>query len=99
VGAWPDRTKAPDDPDRWRLSVAIITRDAHVAPGEVHDRMPACLAPDAFDDWLGDQLGTDDLVELLDRSSFEVAHQLGYYPVSKAVNSVKNNGPELIDAL
>ena len=99
VGAWPDRTKPPDHPDRWRLSVAIITRDAHVAPGEVHDRMPACLTADAYNDWLGDGLDTGDLVHLLDQVSFEVAHQLGYYAVSKAVNSVKNNGPELIEAL
>jgi putative SOS response-associated peptidase YedK len=99
VGAWPDRTKAPDDPDRWRFSVAIITRDAHVAPGEVHDRMPACLTGDTYDDWLGDGLDTGDLLQLLDRSSFEVAHQLGYHAVSKAVNSVKNNGPELIEAV
>jgi putative SOS response-associated peptidase YedK len=99
VGAWPDRTKAPDDPDRWRFSVAIITRDAHVAPGEVHDRMPACLTADTYDDWLSDGLDTGDLLQLLDRSSFEVAHQLGYHAVSKAVNSVKNNGPELIEAV
>lgn len=99
LGAWPDRTKTLDDPDRWRLSVAIITRDAHVAPGEVHDRMPACLSPDAYDEWFGDDLGTDDLLQLLDGSSFEVAHRLGYHAVSKAVNSVKNNGRELIDSL
>jgi putative SOS response-associated peptidase YedK len=79
--------------------VAIITRDAHVAPGEVHDRMPACLTGDTYDDWLGDGLDTGDLLQLLDRSSFEVAHQLGYHAVSKAVNSVKNNGPELIEAV
>ena len=99
LGAWTDRTKTPDDPDRWRLSVAIITRDAHVAPGEVHDRMPACLSADAYDDWLGDGLGTDDLLQLLDGSSFEVAHRLGYYAVSTAVNSVRNNGRELIEAV
>ncbi len=47
VSAWPDPTKPEDDPDKWRLSLAIITRDAHVAPGEVHDRMPAFLTPTA----------------------------------------------------
>jgi putative SOS response-associated peptidase YedK len=99
VGAWPDRTKPPNDPNRWKLSVAVITRDAHVAPGEVHDRMPACLSQDAYDDWLGDHLGTDELLKLLDRESLQVAHQLTYFAVSKAVNSVKNNGPELIEAL
>lgn len=99
VRAWADRSKAQDDPGRWRLSMAIITRDAHVAPGEVHDRMPACLTPDAFDTWLGSDLTPDGALELLDSTSFEVAHEFGYYPVSKAVNSVKNNGPQLLDAV
>jgi putative SOS response-associated peptidase YedK len=99
IRAWPDPAKADDDPDRWRLSMAIITRDAHVAPGEVHDRMPACLTRDAVDDWLGDRLAPDELAELLDQTSAEVAHVLAPYEVSKDVNSPKNNGPQLIEPL
>ncbi|WP_210505932.1 SOS response-associated peptidase [Naasia sp. SYSU D00057] len=99
VGVWPDPTKPEDAPDRWRLSMAIVTRDAHVAPGEVHDRMPACLTPDAYDDWLGDDLSPDDLVHLLDDSSLRVAGELTHYEVSRAVNSVRNDGPELIQPL
>ncbi len=97
--AWPDRSLKPDDPHRWRLSMAIITRDAHVAPGEVHDRMPACLTPDAYDAWLGQDLKPGAALDLLESTSFEVAHEFGYYPVSRAVNSVRNNGPELIDSI
>ncbi|MCU1508873.1 MAG: response-associated peptidase [Glaciihabitans sp.] len=99
IRAWPDPAKADDDPDRWRLSMAIITRDAHVAPGEVHDRMPACLTRDAVDDWLGDRLAPEELAELLDQTSAEVAHVLAPYEVSKDVNSPKNNGPQLIEPL
>ncbi|ROQ37150.1 putative SOS response-associated peptidase YedK [Frondihabitans sp. PhB188] len=99
VTAWPDRSKADDDPDRWVISTAIITRDAHVAPGEVHDRMPACLTPDAYDAWLDPAVGADDALALLDARSLEVAHTLAHYAVSKAANSVKNNGPELIEPL
>lgn len=36
-----------DDPDYWKISMAIITLDAHVAPGEVHDHMPAFVTPDS----------------------------------------------------
>lgn len=100
ISPWRDRTKADDDPDRWRLSMAIITLDAHVTPGEVHDRMPAYLTPDSYDDWLGDHLGTDELLKLLDRSSNEVADQLQFFPVSKAVNAsgkTKQDGPQLIE--
>lgn len=99
ASAWPDPTKADDDPDRWVATMSIITRDAHVAPGEVHDRMPACLTPDSYDDWLGDHLGSDELLELLDRDSHEIAHDLVHYEVSRDANSVRNNGPHLIDPL
>jgi putative SOS response-associated peptidase YedK len=79
--------------------MAIITRDAHVAPGEVHDGMPACLTPDAYDDWLGDHLPTEDLLKLLDRESHHVAHDLEHYEVSLDVNSVRINRPDLITVL
>ncbi|WP_239451941.1 SOS response-associated peptidase [Frondihabitans sp. PAMC 28766] len=99
VTAWPDPAKDKDDPTRWVLSTAIITRDAHVAPGEVHDRMPACLTPDAFDAWLDVDLGTDDALALLGDASLEVAEGLVQHEVSKDANSVRNNGPHLIEPL
>lgn len=99
LSAWPDKSKPEDSPDKWTISMAIITRDAHVAPGEVHDRMPAFLTPDGYDAWLGDALERDELLALLDRDSFEVAHELQHYEVSKDVNSVKNNGPAMIEPL
>lgn len=99
IRAWKDRTKDDGDPDQWRLSMAIITRDAHVAPGEVHDRMPNFLTPDAYHDWLGEGLGTAELLKLLDATSNEVANDLEYYPVSKAVNSPKNDGAELLESI
>lgn len=98
VSAWPDPTKDEDDLDGWRLSTAIITRDSHVAPGEIHDRMPACLTPDGFDDWLGDHLAVVELLQLLDRESFAAEHDLTHYEVTRDVNSVRNNGPQLIAA-
>jgi len=99
VSAWADPTSDRDDPDRWHLSMAVITRDAHVAPGEVHDRMPACLTPDSYDEWLSDRLEPDELVALLDRESLDVAHELTHYEVSRDANSVRNNGPHLIQPL
>ncbi|OUE28907.1 hypothetical protein BFL35_16220 (plasmid) [Clavibacter michiganensis] len=99
VSAWPDPTKEEDDPDKSRLSMAIITRNAHVAHGEVHDRMPACLTPDAFDDGLGHLLPAEEALKLLDRESLEVAHDLERYEVSRAVNSVRTNRPDLVRPL
>jgi len=99
IRPWLDRSKPEHDPERWRLSMAIITRDAHVAPGEVHDRMPSFLTPDSYDDWLGGHLDNDELLRMLELTSLEVAGELGYSAVSKAVNSVRNDGPDLIEPI
>jgi putative SOS response-associated peptidase YedK len=100
VNYWRDKAKSADDSDAWRSSMSIITLDAHVAPGEVHDRMPAFLMPDAIDDWLGDHLDTDDQLRMLTDSSRAVADGIEYYEVSRAVNASGKNaqrGRELID--
>lgn len=100
VSAWPDPAKDRDDPDRWRLSLAIVTRDAHVAPGEVHDRMPAFLTADSYDAWLdcGESgPSTPELLGLLDAESRAVAEQLAQYEVSRAVNNARSTGPMLIE--
>ena len=99
LSAWADRSKAADDPDRWLISMAIITRDAHVAPGEVHDRMPACLSPEGYAAWLAEDATSSDLLDLLESESLEVAHTLQHYEVSRDANSVRNNGPTLIHPL
>ena len=99
VSAWADPARDRDDPDRWLLSMAIITRDAHVAPGEVHDRMPACLSPAGYEAWLADDADPDDLLDLLRQESDAVAHTLQHYEVSRDANSVRNNGPGLIHPL
>jgi len=71
----------------------------NVAPGEVCDRKPARLTADGYDDWLGDHLAVDELLQLLDREPFAVAHDLTHYEVTRDVNSVRNNGPQLIEPL
>jgi len=103
VRTWHDRSKDEGDPERERLSMAIVTLDAHVTPGEVHDREPAFLTPDAVDDWLGDGLESDELIDLLKHSSEAIADELEFFEVSRSVNRVQkskgvpNDGPELIE--
>ena len=99
LSAWADHSKPQDDPDRWLISMAIITRDSHVAPGEVHDRMPACLTPAGYDTWLSDDASSADLLDLLEDQSVEVARTMEHYEVSRDANSVRNNGPGLIHPL
>jgi putative SOS response-associated peptidase YedK len=96
----PDKTKPDTDPDYWQVSMAIITRDAHVVQGpEVHDRMPALLHESDYDQWLDPKADVAGLVPLLDESSSLVSGLLQEYEVSKEANSVEHNGPELIEPL
>src|SRR5690606_1337337 len=97
IRPWLDRARDIDDPLRWRPAMSIITLDAHVAPGEVHDRMPAFITRDSVDDWLGGHLDDAERLDLLHRSSSEVAGQLRYHAVSQAVNSVRNDSPRLVE--
>ena len=59
---------------------------------EVHDRMPAILRPDQYDDWLSGAIGAKDL-QPVDND------YLQRWPVSRRVNSSKadENDETLID--
>jgi len=89
---WRDASRDEDDPSAWRLTCTVITTDAIDAIGRIHDRMPMTVAKSAWEQWLDPkarvQVGT-----LLAPASAVV---LDAYPVSTSVNSVRNNGPELI---
>jgi len=91
---WRDRAIAQDDPSAWLWTAAIITTTAPDELGEIHDRMPMVIDPASWADWL-DPANTDaaDVRALL-----APAATIGLisYPVSLAVNSVRNNGPELV---
>ena len=85
----------PDDHERaWLWTATIITTSAPDDLGQIHDRMPMVIEPDRWADWL-DPAASDpaDLQALLAPAA---ASGLVSYPVSTAVNSVRNNGPELI---
>lgn len=84
-----------DPAETWVRSCAIITMPSAGAVSVLHDRMPVALTPDAWSAWL-------------DRSLTNVEEALGVLnpidpdlwmerEVSKRVNNVKNNGPELHD--
>jgi putative SOS response-associated peptidase YedK len=92
---WRDRAAARDDPDAWLWTTAIITTSAPDELGEIHDRMPMVIDRASWTDWL-DPANTDasDVRALLAPAA---AGGLTSYPVSLAVNSVRNNGPGLVE--
>lgn len=95
AGLWEVWRSAPDAPPL--RTCTIVTTSANARLSSLHDRMPVVLSPSAWSTWLDptvdDRHGElsallvaapDDVVELRD--------------VSRAVNDVRNNGPELLDA-
>jgi putative SOS response-associated peptidase YedK len=92
-----------------RKSAALITRDAQGALAKIHNRMPLFLPKDRWSQWLDPkvEMVTElrDLMTLSENSaeSHEIRsginhwQGLKFWPVSKSVNSIRNNGPELIE--
>ncbi len=72
----------------------IITTEPNDLLGKIHNRMPVIMQPEFWDVWLSDRElspnDTRDLLRTLDATFLEA------FEVSSLVNSVSNNGPELI---
>lgn len=91
--------------DRWispqgeiKDSVAIITRDAVNELAKVHNRMPLFLPRDRWNDWMNPNLQDLNVVRALMNVAKPDEH-LRYWPVADLVNSIRNNGAELISPI
>lgn len=94
---WRDPDRADDDPARFRWTCTVLTTDAEDDLGRIHDRMPLLVERERWADWLDpERTATDDLTDLLVPAA---PGRLEAFPVSKAVNNVRNNGPELTEPL
>lgn len=93
---WRDPTRTEDDPAAWRLTCTVITTEASDDLGRIHDRVPMTVSREDWGAWLDPARGADAAGPLLTPA---LASRLDAYPVSTLVNSVRNNGPELIAPL
>jgi putative SOS response-associated peptidase YedK len=96
AGLW-DETKAESASPESSGSFTIVTREAVGPMTELHHRMPVILARALEEDWLDAELNQPEMVTSLLRSS--PVRDLEAYPVSTAVNNVRNNSPELIEPI
>jgi hypothetical protein len=81
--------------DRAEVTFTIVTCAANAAIAEIHDRMPVVLDERAAEDWMN-PLERDPLS--LKRLLVPVANDLlAIRPASPLVNSVKNEGPALLE--
>jgi putative SOS response-associated peptidase YedK len=84
-----------EDPERWLWTYTILTCTTQDALGHIHDRSPVIVPADRISDWL-DPLTTD-LDQVRELVASIPPPVLQTYEVSTAVNSPKNNGPELVE--
>ncbi len=73
---------------------AILTTAANATMRTLHERMPVVLEPADWPVWLGEAEG--DAAALMRPAG---DHALRLWPVSRAVNSVRNNGATLLDRI
>src|SRR3954462_4559079 len=71
----------------------VVTAPAIGALQEIHQRIPLVLPRDGWSAWLDP--AREDVEALVEPTPPEVVERLELRPVSTAVNSVRNNGPEL----
>jgi putative SOS response-associated peptidase YedK len=92
---WRNREFPDDHPDAWLWTSTIITTSAPDEIGRIHDRMPMVIRPELRADWLDP--GNSDIADLLGLMAPAGSAALITRPVSTQVNSVRNNGPRLIE--
>jgi putative SOS response-associated peptidase YedK len=80
--------------DQVRRTFTIITTTPNDTLADVHDRMPVVIDQDAWDRWL--EPVPPDPGELLGLLVPNGSVDLDVYAVSRAVNDVRRDGPELI---
>ncbi len=78
-------------------TAAIVTTNANRTLAPIHGRMPAILAPEAFDLWLNCAEVDSETAAALIRPAPE--DLLEAYPISTAVNRVANDNPQIIEPL
>ncbi|MEY2467709.1 MAG: hypothetical protein QOF21_407 [Actinomycetota bacterium] len=91
----PPDQRGQDDAEQLR-TVTLITGEPNDLVGKIHDRMVVCLPEDAWDTWLDPEVSAEEAAKLLVPMPSEMMRA---YPVVKLVSNVRNEGPELLEAL
>ncbi len=79
----------------WVRSFAIVTTTPNELCAELHNRMPAIIAPEAWPAWLGEEPADEAQLKAL-LAPYPSDHMI-CWPVNARVGNVKNNDPTLIE--
>ena len=94
AGLWETWTDKETGEESVYKSCTIITTAASESIREIHHRMPAILDPEFHDKWLNTDIQDPKALQVIIDDG--IIHNMSFYPVSKLVNSVKNNDPNCI---
>lgn len=94
AGLWETWTDKERGEESVYKSCTIITTSASETIREIHHRMPVILDPKFHEKWLSVEIQDPKKLEIILQKG--LIHDMKYYPVSKLVNFVKNNGPNCI---
>ena len=83
--------------ESWEATFTILTCPPNELAGRIHDRMPVILPEDRIDEWIFE--GEREPEELKSLLTPTPEDYLVVRPVSQRVNSVRNDGPDLIEEL
>jgi putative SOS response-associated peptidase YedK len=93
AGVWSEWNPPGETPTR---TLAIVTTNSDGAIRELHDRMPVILEPEFYAAWLGEEEVTK--AQILNPPHLS-GEQLEFFPVSRLVSNVANDGPECLEPI
>jgi len=96
AGLWETWNKKADQDSIYK-SCTIITTQSSQSIRDIHHRMPVILKQQVYESWLDP--GNQDVGELDIMLKNEIVTELVSYPVSKQVNSTRNNDSSCIDPI
>lgn len=82
---------------QWLWTYSILTCTATDEVGHIHDRSPVVVPADLRDAWLDPTM--TDLAQVRELVAAIPPPRLHTYEVAPLVNSVRNNGPELVEPI
>ncbi|KRU94901.1 Gifsy-2 prophage protein [Pseudomonas aeruginosa] len=85
-----------DDEPAEQHGFVIITADAEGGMVDIHDRRPVVLSPELAREWL-DPATPPERAEQILLNQGEPSESFTWYPVSRDVGNVRNQGPQLIE--
>lgn len=97
AGLWETWQNKEDEEESVYRSCTIITTAASESVRDLHHRMPVILLPELHNKWLNPEIQDPRELEMILQDG--LIRDIQYYPVSKDVNSVRNNDPACIEPI